>query len=163
RPDRRRHHRHPRPQLLVHRPGHADPGRAPDHLSQIAAQQPADQRLLRPARVHGVRPRRLGRPLMPWGSQWGSLGATQVGSLKVAAGDPGIDTSAAGILALGGANATKVDVDPDLLFSSHLISDAAGTPATSNLGANVTSATFTGNDTRGTIAIVMAGALAANT
>jgi hypothetical protein len=36
-------------------------------------------------------------------------------------------------------------------------------PASSAKGANVTSVTFTGNDRHGTIAIVMAGALAANT
>jgi len=47
--------------------------------------------------------------------------------------------------------------------AGHLISTVVGAPATSNLGTNVTSATFTGNDVRGTIAIVMAGALAANT
>jgi hypothetical protein len=85
-------------------------------------------------------------------------------SLMVAPGDPnGIDTTSAGVLAIGGLNATSVNVDPDLTFDSHLVSAAGGTPATSALGANVTSATFTGNDTRGTIAVVMAGALAANT
>ena len=51
----------------------------------------------------------------------------------------------------------------DVQMGAHLLSTSAGTPTTSTLGANVTSATFTGNDTRGTIAIVMAGALAANT
>jgi hypothetical protein len=85
-------------------------------------------------------------------------------SLTVNPGDPaGIDTNAAGALSIGGTNATSVNVDPDLSFDSHLVSGAVGTPATSALGANVTSATFTGNDTRGTIVIVMAGALAANT
>lgn len=39
----------------------------------------------------------------------------------------------------------------------------AQTPTTSTLGVNVTSMIFTGNNYRGTIAIVMAGALAANT
>lgn len=48
-------------------------------------------------------------------------------------------------------------------FSGHIISSASGIPTTSTLGANVTSATFTGNDTRGTLTIVMAGVLAANT
>lgn len=54
---------------------------------------------------------------------------------------------------------------PDIYVDrfGHLISGATGTPVTSALGANVSSATFTGNDTRGTIAIVMSGALAANT
>jgi hypothetical protein len=47
--------------------------------------------------------------------------------------------------------------------AGHLISTSAGTPSTTNLGANVTSVTFTGNDVRGTIAVVMSGALAANT
>ncbi len=47
--------------------------------------------------------------------------------------------------------------------SQHVISSASGTPATSTLGANVTSVTFTGNDTRGKIVVVMSGALAANT
>jgi hypothetical protein len=100
-----------------------------------------------------------------WAVGWDNLTGAPVAfsSAQLAPGDPGLDTSSAGVLALGAVNATQVDVDPDLLFSSHLISNAAGVPATSALGANVTSATFTGNDTRGTIAIVMAGALAANT
>jgi len=52
----------------------------------------------------------------------------------------------------------------DLQIGAHLIANqTGGPPATSNLGANVTSVTFTGNDTRGKIVIVMAGALAANT
>lgn len=50
-----------------------------------------------------------------------------------------------------------------ITFAAHLISTASGTPATSSLGANVTSATFTGNDTSGIITIVMSGGLAANT
>ncbi len=102
---------------------------------------------------------------MGWAVGWDNLTGAPVAfsSAQLAPGDPGLDTSSAGILALGATNATLVDIDPDLLFSSHLISNAAGVPATSALGANVTSATFTGNDTRGTIAVVMAGALAANT
>jgi hypothetical protein len=59
--------------------------------------------------------------------------------------------------------ATGLVVTGDQSYSGHLLSTASGAPATSNLGANVTSVTFTGNDTRGTIAIVMAGILAANT
>ena len=51
----------------------------------------------------------------------------------------------------------------DQVVGGHIVSTATGTPATSNLGANVTSATFTGNDTRGTLAIVMSAGLAANT
>lgn len=53
----------------------------------------------------------------------------------------------------------------DATFAGHLRSSQGGAaPATSNLNANVTSAVFTGNDTRGTIAItVAAGGLAANT
>lgn len=47
--------------------------------------------------------------------------------------------------------------------AGHLISTVSGAPTTTNLGTNVTSATFTGNDVRGTIAVVMSGALAANT
>ncbi len=54
-------------------------------------------------------------------------------------------------------------IDPVTAFANHIISTLSGTPSTSALGANVTSVTFTGNDTRGTIAIVMSGALAANT
>ncbi len=113
---------------------------------------------------------------MPWGTSWEIGGAIVAAKVNVAPGDPtGIDTSAAGALAIGGTNATSVNVDPPTIFDStavvtgdltaggHLLSTAAGAPATSTLGANVTSATFTGNDTRGTIAIVMAGALAANT
>jgi hypothetical protein len=73
------------------------------------------------------------------------------------------------VLAIGGVNATSVNIDPVAIFDSdiqpgaHIVSTAVGAPATSNLGANVTSATFTGNDVRGTIAVVMSGALAANT
>lgn len=53
----------------------------------------------------------------------------------------------------------------NVTFAGHLISSQGGAaPATSNLNANVSSATFTGNDTRGTIAItIAAGGLAANT
>jgi hypothetical protein len=50
-----------------------------------------------------------------------------------------------------------------VIDSGHLLTGSGAAPATSALGANVTSVTFTGNDRRGTIAIVMAGALAANT
>ncbi len=56
-----------------------------------------------------------------------------------------------------------VDSIGSVTFAGHLLSTASGAPATSTLGANVTSVTFTGNDRRGTIAIVMSGALAANT
>ncbi len=45
----------------------------------------------------------------------------------------------------------------------HLFSSIVGAPVASTLGANVTSVTFTGNDRRGTIAIVMSAGLAANT
>ncbi len=90
--------------------------------------------------------------------------ALAANSIQVVAGDPGIDTTAAGVLAFGSTNATQIDIDPDLQFSAHLISNAGGTPGTSNLGANITSATFTGNDTRGKIVVVAAiGGLAANT
>jgi hypothetical protein len=52
----------------------------------------------------------------------------------------------------------------DITVPFHLRSSMGGAaPATSNLGANVSSATFTGNDVVGTIAVVMGGALAANT
>lgn len=54
-------------------------------------------------------------------------------------------------------------VGAGLTVTGHVISALVGTPSTSALGANVSSVTFTGNDTRGTIAIVMSGALAANT
>ncbi len=86
-------------------------------------------------------------------------------SLMVSPGDPaGIDTNAAGALAVGGVNATSVNIDPDFSFDSHLISGAVGTPATSALGANISSAIFTGNDVRGKVVIVVAvGGLAANT
>lgn len=85
-------------------------------------------------------------------------------AVAVLPGDPnGVDTSAPGTLNIGGTNATLIDIDPDIQFSSHLISNAAGVPSTSALGANVTSATFAGNDTRGTITIVMSAGLAANT
>src|SRR5204863_3202996 len=63
----------------------------------------------------------------------------------------------------GGAWADLATLLAGITFSGHLVSTAAGTPSTSNLGANVTSVTFTGNDTRGTIAIVMSAGLAANT
>jgi hypothetical protein len=56
---------------------------------------------------------------------------------------------------------TSFVADIDVL--GHIVSTASGTPATSNLGANVTSVTPTGNDTRGVLTVVMAGALAANT
>ena len=65
-----------------------------------------------------------------------------------------------------GTNSTaamKLDTAQGVTFMAHLLSAASGTPATSTLGANVTSVTFTGNDRRGTIDIVMSGALAANT
>jgi hypothetical protein len=101
---------------------------------------------------------------------WDNSSTVIANALSVAPGDPnGLDTSSAGMLAIGGVNATSVNVDPlavfdsDAQFLAHIVSTAVGTPATSALGANVTSATFTGNDVRGTIAIVMAGALAANT
>lgn len=45
----------------------------------------------------------------------------------------------------------------------HIIASSAATPTTSNLGANVTSVTPTGNDSVGKLVVVMAGALAANT
>jgi len=46
---------------------------------------------------------------------------------------------------------------------NHLIIANASAPVATNKGANVTSVTATGNDSVGTIAVVMAGALAANT
>ncbi len=66
---------------------------------------------------------------------------------------------------LGGTypNPSVVTAAGNLTVGGHLVSSAAGTPGSSNLGANVTSAIATGNDVRGTIAVVMAGALAANT
>ncbi len=108
---------------------------------------------------------------MPWEAGWEIGIAITVPSIQVTAGDPGIDTSAAGMLALGAVNATSINLEVATTLDSgdftvaagHLVVSTAGTPATSALGANVTSATFTGNDTRGTIAVVMAGALAANT
>jgi hypothetical protein len=52
----------------------------------------------------------------------------------------------------------------DLTLSAHFLSNTTGTPSTSNLGTNITSVTFTGNDDRGKIVIVVgAGGLAANT
>lgn len=55
-------------------------------------------------------------------------------------------------------------VGSTLTFAAHVLSTAAGTPSTSALGANITSVTFTGNDTCGIITIVVAaGGLAANT
>lgn len=66
-----------------------------------------------------------------------------------------------------------VDIDSGLqqqgtvfhqIAAKHVIaSDVSSVPATSNLGANVTSVTPTGNDFRGKMVIVMGGALAANT
>src|SRR5258708_29309660 len=53
--------------------------------------------------------------------------------------------------------------NPHRIVGGHLIPTAVGPPATSNLGANVTSVTFAGNDVRGTITIVMSAGLAANT
>ncbi len=50
------------------------------------------------------------------------------------------------------------------IIDGHITSAMVGVPATSNLGANITSVTFTGNDTRGQIVIVVGvGGLAANT
>ncbi len=61
------------------------------------------------------------------------------------------------------SNVGLLTLNGGLSTNGHIVSALAGTPSTSALGANVTSVTFTGNDTRGTIAIVMSGALAANT
>ena len=80
----------------------------------------------------------------------GGISTTAAGALHLA--DDGIATS----IVLGASGAP-------IQFGGRLVSTLSGTPATSNLGANVTSATPTGNDTRGKIVIVMAGALAANT
>lgn len=52
----------------------------------------------------------------------------------------------------------------DAYFGTHLVSSMGGAaPATSSLVANLTSATFTGNDVRGIITLVVAaGGIAAN-
>ncbi len=89
------------------------------------------------------------------------------GSTQVVAGQ-GIDTLAAGALNIGTANATSIVIGIGnngftIDAAGHLISRAVGAPTTTNLGTNVSSATFTGNDVRGTIAIVMSAGLAANT
>ena len=43
-------------------------------------------------------------------------------SVQVLPGDPaGIDTSAAGVLAIGGVNATSVNIDPDLVLDGRLL------------------------------------------
>jgi len=128
---------------------------------------------------------------------WSRQASSSAGSLMVAPGEPGIDTSSAGALLIGDNNATAIEIGAAttlagnttitnlialngiydvgtvlaldlsvagrLAVASHLAATAAGTPTTSALGANVTSVTPTGNDVRGTIAIVMAGVLAANT
>jgi hypothetical protein len=113
--------------------------------------------------------------------------------LQVPPGDPGIDTNAPGALVLGETNATSIDIDPPLITgagglltlnlgsggslqlsnfasllylfdaSGHIISQVAGVPVSSALGAGVTSANASGNDVRGTITIVMSAGLAANT
>ena len=57
----------------------------------------------------------------------------------------------------GGANRWRMD------SGGHLLSVQAGALVSSNLGANVTSVTPAGNDVRGLLTIIMAGALAANT
>ena len=88
-----------------------------------------------------------------------------------ATGDTGIKVATAGkawhiggttkVLTVSGGDVLTSQVDHN--FGAHLVSTASGTPASSALGTNVTSVTFTGNDVRGTIAVVMSGALAANT
>ncbi len=67
------------------------------------------------------------------------------------------------VICLTASNANVLTSDVDHTFAAHIVSTASGTPASSALGTNVTSVTFTGNDVRGTIAVVMSGALAANT
>jgi hypothetical protein len=67
---------------------------------------------------------------------------------------------------MAGSTTGQFDVGPagHVLFAAHLSSGASGTPTTTALGANITSVTFTGNDIRGKIVIVVgAGGLAANT
>jgi hypothetical protein len=52
----------------------------------------------------------------------------------------------------------------DIKMFGRLFASEAGTPATSNLGTNVTSVTPAGNDVRGNLTVVIAaGGLAANT
>jgi hypothetical protein len=64
---------------------------------------------------------------------------------------------------LGETNATSVDVDPDLQFTSHLHSTSVGAPASSLLNANITSMVVSGSDTAFELTItVAAGGLAAN-
>lgn len=118
-----------------------------------------------------------GRLAVAWGMGWDiPSGVVVAGSLQVTPGDPmGIDTNAAGALSIGGTNATSVNLDPpttidntfaatgDVTLGAHLLSTAAGPLVSSTLGANVTSVTPAGNDVRGTLTIVMAGTLAANT
>lgn len=88
--------------------------------------------------------------------------AGQTALLQAQGGDANVDATiqakGTGMQNLGPA-AARLRVDTN----GHLVSDSAGTPATSNLGANVTSVTPTGNDSRGKLVIVMGGALAANT
>ncbi len=78
----------------------------------------------------------------------------------------GVDIAApsgASVLNIGLRNAGTSLLTGNVTIGAHLIANAAGTPTTTNLGANVTSVTFTGNDVAGSVAIVMSGALAANT
>lgn len=60
---------------------------------------------------------------MPWGSSW-EVGAQAVASLKVTAGDPGIDTAAAGALALGSTTATSVNIDPPTTIDNTLVANS---------------------------------------
>ena len=63
----------------------------------------------------------------------------------------------------GNLTVTGTSFTAEIDFSGHLVSTAVGVPAVTNLGANVTSVTPVGNDTRGVLSVLMAGALAANT
>jgi len=113
----------------------------------IAGAQHGDKLLLQPGSGSGAR--------MGFGTLAGALitvlpnAAGQRFSIRL---DPGSTTAMSG--------GTEI-----FAFTSgnHLIISNASAPAATNKGANVTSATATGNDTIGTIVVVMAGALAANT
>jgi hypothetical protein len=76
---------------------------------------------------------------------------------------PGLSGPASALVAPGTLTVTGTSFLADTAVFGHLIAGSAGVPVSSNLGANVTSVTPAGNDIRGTLTVVMAGALAANT
>jgi hypothetical protein len=92
-------------------------------------------------------------------ASWGSL---QINVAGTNPGDTVIETGNATALKLGTAGVTAFGIDTAGHWLA-LRTGGATLPVITNLGANVTSVTPTGNDSRFKLVIVMAGALAANT